>query len=571
MGSMPYRRRNETLPLGSSQRSFLGSNSRSGPGIDRLRQPVYLGIREDKNASEVVLALHTLICYGHFMRNVDATRGADTKWTSVPRRTKMIVWGFVAIGIVLRLRQFLFDRSLWVDESMLALNIINRSPAELLKPLDNNQGAPLGFLLLEKLVTLFFGSSEMALRLLPFVCGIVSIFLFKAVSSRFLMPSAVPIAVALFAMLDPLIYYSAEVKQYSCDVAIALLLYSIADPLLEAPLRFTRVVVFSVIAAIAIWFSHPAVFVLAGLGISFLWVTIRNSDRRSLFLLFIPGVLLLGNFLAFYLVSLRSLSANTALLDYWQDGFAPISPSFFKWFAVSFFGLISYPVGLDMIGIAAVAIALGSCTLFSEYRARLLLLLTPIAFTLLASVFHRYPFRGRLLLFMVPSVILLIAAGLGTIRTKIRESLPLLSALMIGFLFFHPAASAAWHFFHPRTVEEIKPVIEYVGNHRLKGDTLYLYYASALPFEYYKERHFIEPMDVIVGIKSREDWKLYREDLDKLRGKGRVWILFSHVYSLFDEERLFLDYLDGIGKRLDGARVTGASVYLFDLGVTPRS
>lgn len=485
----------------------------------------------------------------------------------------MIVWGFVAIGIVLRLRQLLFDRSLWSDESMLALNIIDRSPAELLKPLDNNQGAPLGFLLLEKLAALSLGSSEMALRLLPFVCGIVSIFLFKAVSSRFLMPPAVPIAVALFAILDPVIYYSAEVKQYSCDVAIALLLYLLGDCLLEAPLRVTRILVFSVIAAIAIWFSHPAVFILAGLGISILWVSFRNSDRRSLFLLFVPGVLWLGSFLVFYLVSLRSLSANTALLAYWQDAFAPIPPSF-GWFVDSFFGLISYPVGLDMIGIAAVAIALGSCTFFSESRARLLLLLAPIAFTLLASIFHRYPFRGRLLLFLVPSVILLIAAGLGTIRTKTRESLPLLSALLIGFLFFHPAINAARCFIHPRTIEEIKPVIEYVRNHRLKGDTLYLYYASAMPFEYYKERHFIEPMDAIVGIKSREDWKLYREDLDKLRGKGRVWILFSHVYpfsSGFDEERLFLNYLDGMGKRLDGARVTGASVYLFDLGVTPRS
>jgi uncharacterized membrane protein len=505
------------------------------------------------------------------MQNVDGTRSANTKWISVLRGPEMIAWGFVAIGIVLRLRQFLFDRSLWEDESMLALNIINRSPVELLKPLDNNQGAPLGFLLLEKLATLFLGSSEMALRLLPFVCGIVSIFLFKAVSSRFLIPTAVPIAVALFAILDPLIYYSAEVKQYSCDVAIALLLYLLADSLLEAPSRVTRIVVFSVIAAIAIWFSHPIVFILAGMGISILWVSIRNSDRRSLFLLFVPGVVLLGSFLVFYLVSLRSLSANTALLDYWQDGFAPISPSFFKWLVTSFFGLISYPVGLDMIGIAAVAIALGCCWFFSEYPARLLLLLTPIAFTLCASVVHRYPFRGRLLLFMVPSVVLLIAAGLGTIRTKTRESLPLLGALMIGILFFHPAINAAWRFIHPRTMEEIKPVIDYIRNHRLKGDKLYLYYASAMPFEYYKERHFIEPMDTIVGIKSRENWKLYREDLGQLRGKGRVWILFSHVYPLFDEERLFLEYLDGMGKRLDGVRVTGASVYLFDLGVTPPS
>jgi hypothetical protein len=86
--------------------------------------------------------------------------------------TERIVWGFVALGCLLRLRQFLFDRALWNDESMLALNLIHRSPAELLRPLEYDQGAPIGFLLLEKMAQLSFGSSEMALRFLPLVCGI---------------------------------------------------------------------------------------------------------------------------------------------------------------------------------------------------------------------------------------------------------------------------------------------------------------------------------------------------------------------------------------------------------------
>jgi hypothetical protein len=119
------------------------------------------------------------------------------------------------------------------------------------------------------------------------------------------------------------------------------------------------------------------------------------------------------------------------------------------------------------------------------------------------------------------------------------------------------------------------------GRLRLKGDILYIYYASAMSFQYYSERHLLEPMDEIAGRHSTEDWKLFRTDLEQLRGKGRVWILFSHVYPFsagihtsapgFDEERLFLDYLDSIGKKLDRARETGASVYLFDLGVTPQS
>jgi len=61
----------------------------------------------------------------------------------------------------------------------------------------------------------------------------------------------------------------------------------------------------------------------------------------------------------------------------------------------------------------------------------------------------------------------------------------------------------------------------------------------------------------------------YQEDLDKLRGQKRVWILFSHIWRTggVDEEVLFLNYLDMIGSRLDSIQATGASAYLYDLSI----
>src|SRR5512139_456910 len=87
-------------------------------------------------------------------------------------------------GILLRLRQYLTGRSLWMDEAMLALNIVNRSFGELLKPLDYDQGAPLGFLMVEKLFNLLLGRSEYALRLFPLLVGILSIWLFYLLLKR---------------------------------------------------------------------------------------------------------------------------------------------------------------------------------------------------------------------------------------------------------------------------------------------------------------------------------------------------------------------------------------------------
>jgi predicted membrane-bound mannosyltransferase len=129
----------------------------------------------------------------------------------------------ILIGVALRLIEYLHNRSMWWDESMLALNILHRTARQLWQPLDYNQGAPIGFLLLERLAVNMFGQGELALRLVPLISGILSVFLFYRVALRFLTPLGARISMALFAISDTLIYYSAEVKQYSTDVAVALL------------------------------------------------------------------------------------------------------------------------------------------------------------------------------------------------------------------------------------------------------------------------------------------------------------------------------------------------------------
>lgn len=135
-------------------------------------------------------------------------------------------WTIIVFGALLRLTQFLSNRSLWLDEAKLALNIVNRSFVQLCKPLDYGQGAPIGFLMLERSALHLFGSGEYALRLFPFLAGMISLLLFYQLAKQSVPTGAVPIPPGLFATSAPLIYYSSEVKQYSGDVAIALLLWS---------------------------------------------------------------------------------------------------------------------------------------------------------------------------------------------------------------------------------------------------------------------------------------------------------------------------------------------------------
>src|SRR4051794_12995091 len=94
----------------------------------------------------------------------------------LPRR-QAVLWLtlFVVLGVVLRWVQYWPARSLWHDEAALAVNIVQRSFAELLEPLDFNQGAPIGFLMVQKALGATFGYEARVLRFVPFLCAVLSV------------------------------------------------------------------------------------------------------------------------------------------------------------------------------------------------------------------------------------------------------------------------------------------------------------------------------------------------------------------------------------------------------------
>src|SRR5215216_4006504 len=134
----------------------------------------------------------------------------------IPQITaRRIAWVVIALGIALRAAGYLFNAALYVDEGALALNVTNRSFAGLFLPLDYNQAAPVGFLLLERMAVVAFGDSEYALRLVPFLASIAALFLFYAVARRVLSGWAATAALLFFAVTNQVVYYSTQVKQYS--------------------------------------------------------------------------------------------------------------------------------------------------------------------------------------------------------------------------------------------------------------------------------------------------------------------------------------------------------------------
>ena len=489
--------------------------------------------------------------------------------------SKRLPWMIIFLGVALRLAQYLANRSLWLDESYIALNIVQRSFSQLFGPLDYHQVAPIGFLLIEKVAVQAFGNTEYALRLFPLFSGIVALLLLYKLASWYLAPRATIIALGLFSIADPLIYYSSEVKQYSSDVAVALILYLIAVRCSEREkLTLGQATILGIVGSIAIWFSHPAIFILAGIGTTLTLVSLKNKEWQKISQLSIVASFWLLNFVLFYFVFARKdLSNIESLATAWGQGrttagvfmpFLPLSLSEIMWF-VKAFTEIFFPTGLSA-AIAALPFIVACVSALQQRNGKFFILLSPIVFALLASGFDRYPFSGRLLLFVGPAVLIVIADGLNEIRDKTRHA-PIIWITVVALLFFPRVIDATYYLKEPRTKEEISPAISYLKEHRRDKDVIYLYCMAYYSFRYYQNKYGFTDNDYIVGILSRDNWRKYIADLDKLRGYPRVWLVFSHVYrgNEVDEERLYLYHLDSIGKRLDSFKTVGAAVYLYDL------
>ena len=344
-------------------------------------------------------------------------------------RFSHLQFALISLGVGLRLSHYLSNRSLWHDEARLALNLTRRSMYDLLHPLDYGQQAPIGFLMIEKWAIELLGDNEFSLRLPPLVLSIVSLFLFKAVAEHLLKPGSVVLALGLFALCEPLIYYSAEVKQYSFDVACTLGSLLLGFRLLEdRRLTFTEIGLFSAIGSILIWLSHPSVFCLSGVGLVALGAAwFRRQQLGDLARLSLPLALWGCNFLLSYLVSLSRITQNAGLITYWQQAFLPLPPlsmSEVKILVHSFFSLMGQPVGTHSSGLAGFVFLLGAYGASQITKGRLCCLLFPGFVAILASALGKYPFSGRLTLFLVPIVITLIAAGSGAVFEALR-SLPL--------------------------------------------------------------------------------------------------------------------------------------------------
>jgi tetratricopeptide (TPR) repeat protein len=506
-----------------------------------------------------------------------------------PVSPRLAAGGLLGIGVVLRAAEYLEGRSLWLDETFLSLNVLEKSWSGLLGPLDYQQGAPTGFLLLQKLAVLVAGPGEYGLRLVPFLAGIATLLFGWVLARRWLGSDGGLMALALLALCDPLVYFSAEAKQYGLDACVAVvLLWAGVRALQDGGRRDFALL--ACLGSILLWFSHPAVFVLAGVGAMLAVPAFRARDRGAILRLAAVAAAWSAGFVLCYAVSLRRLAANPFFLEFWAPSFVPPIedlPGFARRVALqcaAFLDLSPSPLLLlAWLGLGAVACA-------ALRPAFFVAVVVPLLAAAGASAASLYPLSERFLMFFVPMAILLLAEGLLFVTRGAERRLPWAGAIVLSAAFAFPAWRAVHELRAPRVVQEITPVLAFMKERVRPNDRIYVFHLASYPWRYYAARYGFNgdvevPRDyadphlasletprrrlfevpgrnpVLLGSVSHFTSDRGRDvvrDLEPLLGTPRAWVLICHGAGGRNAGRSILASLDRVGRRLEEFRRPGA-------------
>lgn len=501
----------------------------------------------------------------------------------------------IALGLAARLRQYLSGRALWLDEALLWSNLARRSSTELLGTLDLKQAAPVPFLLAEDAATELLGDGELALRLLPLVVGIAALPLSYVVAQRFLRSREVPFAVAGVALSYAAIYYSSEAKQYSIDILVALAILLLALWLDRSPLTSRRALIGGVAGAGALWLSDPAVFMLAGVGVTLIVSTAESRDRRATALLAATVGAWLMSFGLLYVFRVLNLRELQELASGGEVRAAPDLAGVLRPLAAQ----VVDPRGALppwMTLVACLLVIAGSVAMLRDREfVPLSLLVTPIGFQTVAYMLGQYPIGHRFGLFLTPAFVILIAAGAGLAWRGVGNWLGPVTLVAAVAL----TAGLVWRtvevLVSPIEVQEMDVVLDRVAADRQPTEEIYVTQAAQYAFAYYAPRAGLDvvPLDpsslgarasrarywngnfapvirsgggVIAGRWSPD---VPGPITDDLAGReGRVWVVFIRPSDTELDRREFelaSERLEVVGQVRTTHRAAGAAAVLLEL------
>ncbi len=482
---------------------------------------------------------------------------------------KILSFLILVTGFMLATIQFFFNRSLWLDEAMLAINIVTIDAVDLLKPLKFDQVAPILFLQAEKFFSHIIPDSELGLRIFPLICYLVAlVFVFKIIRLQFQNIYVQIVTLSFFVFNTTLIYYSNEVKQYMTDVMVLSVINYLILKKYEKPA--SKHLLLAVSGVLALFLSNVAVIVLFSAGALWFAQEFRRTPIMAFTRVFGTWIF---TFAVYYFFFIHDHPAKNVMLDYWNsaNAFMPLNPADpgFTWFFFEktqiILGVLSNSKSVLIGTLFGLLVFAGLINLIfiRKNKSFTVLLLLPIIVHLLLSAFQIYPFDKRLILYMVPNFVIVLGYCFDFLTNyfSFKQTISRLRifsvafTVMIAVLFFMRE--------YPIEKEELKKSMKFVSIHNSPNDNIYVYYGASNAFYYYKLiKYYRLGNHLIIGQSFKNDKSLYLTEISQL--SGPTWLLFSH--NIDNEEEYIIDQLETQGNSIiKSFHAKGSTAYLFDL------
>lgn len=482
--------------------------------------------------------------------------------------------------------------SFWTDEAWVANSIVSPSFNQLFYPDAWLQTTAPLFLLLVRATMLFAGISETALRFIPYLMSILAVLGFALFARRLLHSSTAILATALFVFTPEVVIHGRQLKQYSAELAAAVLMLLAVQNYLKS--RSTIAFFMLVASSLAgltlgygLAFLIPAITLMILLPL-FSSTAEINSKRKAL--LHMSGFLLLSAATLsaeyFYFVVPNS---SDDLTTYWKSTASiELFPYYLNTHLYPLFqrSLPFLPERLYIsapkhwLYVAPVLIILGCGILALLLRLhntsfRIFAYIT-IGLAIVADGFGFYPFVGRTGLYTLPLSVFLLADGVQSFWLLVMRRLPiqnhrlllqatcLLCSLALGLSFKYPPAGQGTFYF-----EDYQAAVKYLKGNSGSIDLVFVHGAAAEAYRFYSHQLQWAPYRAYIADSG---WPCCARNRDTTSGgnaaklksdlevklpwplHGRLWRLYTdrlshYQYQHFDERPTADDFLKSKGCR----------------------
>ena len=404
----------------------------------------------------------------------------------------LISFAIILLGMVVRIIVYFQNRSLIIDEANLARNIIEKDYLGFFKPLDYEQYAPPLFAMLSKFNVHLLGVNEYALKAIPLLAGIASLFLlWRLIRLLIKEKPARWYVLFLFAFSILAVRYSTEFKQYALDVALVLLFTLWTLNIKDRKFNLNLTLQLMLAGAVAVWLSMPIIFILSAMGIVFCYQAFKLKNIHFTSLLAMGGSWLLS-FGIYYFSILHVDATSDYLQNYHRQYFFNFFPT--DWASlennsqlfIRFFRSATDATAISIV-FSILNFMVGMFFLIQSKKVEALLLLLPLMFCLIASHLGLYSLIPRLTLFVLPFIMLIIGIGLSVLWGK---SNVYFKGLLTVFIVLSCVNKKGYEFLWKKMeIEDSKSGMTYLNENRKQEELIYIHHLGAPAFLFYNEMH----------------------------------------------------------------------------------